>query len=340
MNYLEQLGMGDICNNEEFFLYMMKDICENGEVLHGYYGCYIWTRWFDILELNCHIEPDGDNNQLTGFTSHVCSDCIWQLAVADTQYELSSDEEDDGKTYILEREYDFVDPASDKESVSVHISLVNADVIPDYHSGDLITMQVSAIASRVSYYPDEKAFTSNPITKIMGKPVLYPMNRVVNFLGGSIVTGKIKSVENFTFLNMAKEEIPIYYIDVETQYGKLSIVHPASLVQEGQQEYIRTGAVISAFCDIQGNVAIGAYQQGAIIDEEHLVALLHSCYIERDFTRLSRQMAEDCQYDYHNEKIYAEGREEVLAFPLVSAHILSLRQSRHSMVYAFFPDLI
>ena len=42
------------------------------------------------------------------------------------------------------------------------------------------------------------------------------MNHVVNLAGSSIVTGKIKSVRNFTFLNREKEEIPIYYIDVET----------------------------------------------------------------------------------------------------------------------------
>ena len=83
-------------------------------------------------------------------------------------------------------------------------------------------MQVSAIASEVSYYPDEASFTDNPITKIMGKPVLFPMNRAVNFLGSSIVTGEILSVRHYTFINRAKEEVPIYFVEVETQYGTLS----------------------------------------------------------------------------------------------------------------------
>lgn len=262
MHYLNELGLGDICEDEDFFMYMMQDTCENGDVFCGYYGFYIWRRWFDILEFNCHIEPDGDSKKLTGFTSHISSNCFWHLAVADTQQEVESDEEDDGEEYVLEREYDFVDPKSEAVEESIHISLVNADVIPDYHNGDLITMQVSAIASEVSYYLDEAAFECNPITKIMGQPVLFPMNHVVNLAGSSIVTGKIKSVRNFTFLNREKEEIPIYYIDVETQYGTLSIVHPASLVKEGQQEYIRPGAVINAFCDIQGDVAVGDYPGG------------------------------------------------------------------------------
>ncbi len=332
MHYLNELGLGDICEDEDFFMYMMQDTCENGDVFCGYYGFYIWRRWFDILEFNCHIEPDGDRKKLTGFTSHISSNCFWHLAVADTQQEVESDEEDDGEEYVLEREYDFVDPKSEAAEESIHISLVNADVIPDYHNGDLITMQVSAIASEVSYYLDEAAFERNPITKIMGQPVLFPMNHVVNLAGSSIVTGKIKSVRNFTFLNREKEEIPIYYIDVETQYGTLSIVHPASLVKEGQQEYICPGAVINAICDIQGDVAVGDYQQGTVIDEEHLVALLHSCYVERNFTRLSRQIAEDCQYDYHNEEIRAEGREEVLAF---LREIMSNQEKEHIPCYAW-----
>lgn len=107
MNYLEQLGLGDLCEDEDFFMYMMQHICENGEVFCGYYGYYIWYRWFDILELNCHLEPYGDKNQLTGFTSHISSDCRWQLVVADRQQESPFDEKD-GETYILEREYDFI----------------------------------------------------------------------------------------------------------------------------------------------------------------------------------------------------------------------------------------
>lgn len=76
-----------------------QDTCENGDVFRGYYGFYIWRRWFDILEFNCHIEPDSDSKKLTGFTSHISSNCFWHLAVADTQQEFESDEEDDGEEY-------------------------------------------------------------------------------------------------------------------------------------------------------------------------------------------------------------------------------------------------
>lgn len=69
MNYLEQLGLGDVCEDEDFFMYLMQHTCENGEVFRGYYGYYVWYRWFDILEFNCHIEPYGDSNRLRGFTS-------------------------------------------------------------------------------------------------------------------------------------------------------------------------------------------------------------------------------------------------------------------------------
>ena len=336
MNYLEQLGLGDVCEDEDFFMYLMQHTCENGEVFRGYYGYYVWYRWFDILEFNCHIEPYGDSNRLRGFTSHISSNCFWNLAVADVQHKSPFDEEDDGEPYILEREYDFVDPESDEMDESIHISLVNADVIPDYHSGALVTMQVSAIASEVSYYPDEASFTDNPITKIMGKPVLFPMNRAVNFLGSSIVTGEILSVRHYTFINRAKEEVPIYFVEVETQYGTLPVVHPASLVKEGQQEHVHPGAIISAVCDIQGDVAIGDYQQGAILDEEHLVALLHACFVERDFTRLSRQLAEDCQYVNRDEELCAEGGQEVLAF---LKGVMSRQEKGHIPCYAWLGEV-
>ena len=53
-------------------------------------------------------------------------------------------------------------------------------------------------------------------------------------------------------------------------------------MKKGQQEHIYPGAIIRAVCDIQSDVAIDDYQQGAILDEEHLVALLHACFVERD----------------------------------------------------------
>lgn len=336
MNYLEQLGLGDVCEDEDFFMYLMQHTCENGEVFRGYYGYYVWYRWFDILEFNCHIEPYGDSNRLRGFTSHISSNCFWNLAVADVQHKSQFNEEDDGESYILEREYDFVDPESDEMDESIHISLVNADVIPDYHSGALVTMQVSAIASEVSYYPDEASFTDNPITKIMGRPVLFPMNRAVNFLGSSIVTGEILSVRHYTFINRAKEEVPIYFIEVETQYGTLPVVHPASLVKEGQQEHIHPGAIISAVCDIQGDVAIGDYQHGAILDEEHLVSLLHACFVERDFTRLSRQLAEGCQYVNRDDEICAEGGQDVLAF---LKGVMARQEEEHIPCYAWIGEV-
>lgn len=334
MNYLDRLGMGDMLEDESFFMHMMQEICENGIIFHGYYGFYIWERWFGILELNCHVEPDGDRNVFTGFTTHISSNCFWHLAVADTQPEPSDEEE--GETYVMERVYDFVDPKSDNPHESVHISLVNADVIPDYHSGDLITMQVSAIASNVSYYPDEEAYTSHPITTIMGRPVLFAPNRVSNILGGSIAAGTIQTVRHFTFCNLAREEVPVYYIDVDTQYGTLTIVHRASLVEEGQREYIRPGAFIKAICDIQGDVAIGDYQRGAIIDEDHLVALLHSCFVEKDFTRLSRQVAEDCQYIGRDGEIRADGKEEVVAF---MKEVMDSRDEYNEPCYAWIGEV-
>lgn len=48
MNYLEQLGLGDVCEDEDFFMYLMQHTCENGEVFRGYYGYYVWYRWFDM----------------------------------------------------------------------------------------------------------------------------------------------------------------------------------------------------------------------------------------------------------------------------------------------------
>ena len=32
MHYLNELGLGDICEDEDFFMYMMQDTCENGDV--------------------------------------------------------------------------------------------------------------------------------------------------------------------------------------------------------------------------------------------------------------------------------------------------------------------
>ena len=311
MNTLYEIGLEDLCEDEKFFMNVVaKYTMEEGELFKGYYGNYIWRR-LGYLELNFHISPSEDSNVVTGFTSNVSGNNFWRMAVT-THGIVEMPVEDDDKHDYLSRCINFTHPETHEGNVP--INLVNADVVPDFYPGDTYTMQVVAFADSVEYYKDEEEYKQKPLTTLKGMPVLFRMNSVMGIIDGCIAVGEIKNVNKKHSYNAKGKRVEFYAIEIQTDYGVLEILHSEACVNDSQKDLIKPGMIIKAPCVLFGDVAVGDYQQGAILDEAHISRLLRGCFDSGDFTRVSRLLADDCKYIRFDGSFAADGGKEVFAF--------------------------
>ncbi len=336
MNYLAELGLQDLCDEDFFTKVVVPYAIEKGSVFNGYYGKYIWKN-LGHVELNFHLIPEDGRNTVIDFTSNVSGNQMWQVAVKDTDVvDFGSDEnEDDDKPFDpMTRRARFTNPVTHEGDIC--INLVNADVIPDLDIGDVYTMQVIEIADDVTYYSDENAYAAEPFTTLMGKPVLFAMNNIVNILAGSMAVGVVKRVRKKFSLNTKSDKVEIYAVEIDTQFGVLEIHHSEAAIKEGQKNLIRPGAVIKAIGDVLGDVAVGEYQQGAIFDKEHIIRVLHDCFTNFDFLRASQLLAADCKYIRSNGQIAAEGGKAVYEF---LDGVAKSRKTDHQPLFAYLARL-
>ena len=310
MNFLHELGLGSICDDEDFFMRVAQYTLENGKFIRGYYGGYIWLR-NGYVELNFHVKPEHDRNTISGFTSNVSGDQMWQLAVSDDGEIFEEEKQDDGYIDPMYHVISFTHPLTHKDHVIIHV--VNSDAVPDFDQDDVYTLQVVAIAEKPKYYADYDAYHADPLATIMGKPMYFREDFVTNFMNGSLVVGKVLRVGKRFADDMHGNRIYFYAIEVNTQFGILEIMHTEDAVDEDDRSLIKEGSYIKTQCTILGDVAVGKYQNGAIFDLEHIIRRLNYCYNASSFETLYKLLAPGCKLISRYDEIAANGAAEVLA---------------------------
>lgn len=312
MNTLYELGLEDWSNDENFFMdFIARTTIAKGEVFSGYYGKYVWGN-LGLVEMNFHLTPEDEGYAVSGFTSNVSGNNFWRMAVTNHGLvEVPVDDEEENHDYLSKYIY-FTHPETREGNVP--INLVNADVVPDFYPGDTYTMQVVAFASEVDYYKDEESYMEHPLTMLKGHPVTFALDNVAGIFNSCVAAGYIKRISKKHSYNSKRERVEFYSVEIQTSFGVLEILHSDSCIKEEQKDFIKPGMIIKALCVMFGDVAVGDYQQGAVMDEAHITRLLRGCFDSGDFTRVSRLLADDCKYVRASGEIAADGGKEVLNF--------------------------
>ena len=123
-----------------------------------------WTyinHWFGSMQLSAHVrEPhDGRKGEVFGSNLHAAGSFPYQLKVITT---LASTDRDDP----LERRI-LAQTVSDEESTLV-VNIVNADRLPCWKDGTVVTVQMIAKALSLNVYKDEDEYrekTSFPVSR-------------------------------------------------------------------------------------------------------------------------------------------------------------------------------
>ena len=310
MNLLPELGLGSLCADKDYFENTLgKYVIENGKVFQGYYGSYVWKP-FGLVELNFHLEPEKKGHRVSGFTSNVSGNKIWRLAVTsigDVYDGNENDEDYDPLSPIV----NFTHPVTGRGNLFIH--LVNADVVPSFYKGDVYTMQVAAVAHKVSYFADEDAYEEERNSYTPERSILYGKNTIVGEGRDCRVVGEVQRVFKHHSFDKDGNIVPFWTVEIRTPFGALDIHHSEDMAKV-QEHLIQAGAIIMADCTLLGDVAVAEYQQGAIFDEEHIVRLLHHCFVRRDFLRASKMFADDCKYIGADGKFALQGGKTVFSY--------------------------
>jgi hypothetical protein len=100
-------------------------------------------------------------------------------------------------------------------------------------------------------------------------------------------------------------------VTASTPFGDLTLCHSMDLVKEEQKDLVRAGAVVSAYCVLSGDAAVGQYAGGIAFDEDTDLALLRSFFLHGDVQRLAPALHSDCAVQFLENR--QQGQESALA---------------------------
>ena len=322
MNYLDILGAEELLGTPENMNIVFNYVIHKGKVFKGYSGFYCYNN-LGYAEISLHIQPDAKThkNVLIGMNTHVMGDWFWNdMMIGNRQLvgiEKSDKDVEDGEQ---EEDLDSMSKvvficAPDDESVEIPVNLVMPDVLPSFEPGERFDLQVGAFALDPHYYESESTWETEHGMVVHETKIGIKNGTILNFGFDShcVVKARVKEVDQrFTF-NLEGERIDFLCVVLETDFGDLPIYHRMEAVPEDEQQWVKPGACFFGTCDIQGDVAVHKYQQGAVYDESCNLKVLKGAYNSLNFTRGVNLFADDAIYDSKAMNRHIVGKENILA---------------------------
>ena len=156
------------------------------------------------------------------------------------------------------------------------VDLLCADVLPDLREGDALRLNMAGFPLRISY----DAGKSSGVVEAQQDTVL---------LEGTVTDAKVGE----TFLGM--EPLTRFVsVTVSTRMGDIELCHPMELVAESQQDLVKPGSVVSAYCVLSGDAAAGEYAGGILFDEDRDLTVLAAFFRDGSLDRLGPVLRSDC----------------------------------------------
>lgn len=307
-NFIENLGLGFIYDEEETTRNFFGHLIQNGKVINGYYG---WPNLFNSMgDIDLYVKTkmnDEGNLEVVGLDTHCCGRNVWELR--NTGMDITPKD-----SLPTERLYMFKNHADGSGMLPIHI--INADVLPSFLEDDIVSMQMCAFPLDIYYYADEDDYANNQPKSENGKSWLLADGALmpVSFLHNHQIRDENKDIDYSTddhvlFRGTVKRLEPgIFEMEenkqaraytrcvIDTQYGELHFAHTIDQVEEEQRDNIKVGAVVFGVCVLSGDVAIKEYDQGIIKNFDNNFMLLRQVIIKGQAERMRSVLCEDAVY--------------------------------------------
>lgn len=237
----------------------------DGQRVRGYRGDYFRMPMGDAMTV-VRMMPDMEtgDEQLLGIDTHVRGKCVWDCWVV---RDLTPEGADEMSRRLL---------------VGVegcdHVAAVDilcAQVLPRIEVGDSLRLNMAAFPYRVAY--SEGA--CNPVVDSQESGVL---------LEGVVKDAKVGE----TYLGM-EPLTKFVSVTVTTSMGDVELCHSYDMVAEEQKDLVKVGSVVSAYCTLSGDVAVGEYAAGIVYGEEQDLKLLQDVFSHGGASRVGAIMHSD-----------------------------------------------
>lgn len=280
---LDSFGLAELAAKPEDAFRLAALAMAEGQHIPGYGGDYYRLRMGDAQAVvRTRGNPETGEEELLGMDTHAASGCIWECRVVR--------DVTDADALPLSRRV--LVRCEGVEDTAV-VDLLCAGVLPDLREGDLLRLNMAGFPLRVSY----DAGSSSGVVEAQEDTVL---------LEGAVIDAKVGE----TYLGM--EPLTRFLsVTVSTRMGDVELCHPMELVAEDQRELVKPGAVVSAYCVLSGDAAVGEYAGGVLFDEERDLAVLSAFFRDGDLARLRPLLRSDCGCTFLENR--QEGPENALA---------------------------
>lgn len=322
-NFLNNLGLGIICEDEDTFKGFTGGIVADGRVIPCYSDdlLFVMKNYKDAeFVVRASRTEDEHKYEFEGLDTHCSGPFVWDTEVI---ADITPDDAEPGERRLL------LGNNNDGERHGlVVVNLINADVIPSYVHGDKVKMQIVGFPVFLEFFKDEDEYADSvPGEKekkiLLADGMIMPSEFLKNHNpnneeivdGGTddicLVRGTVKKMWCGRFENEDRKFQTFVRIVIETAFGDLELETDMNELDENDNENIKIGATILAGVILSGDVAIYEYEEGFIADEEHDLMLFRHAIMCGEAKRLKKRLADDVTYISNVGKWEKSGRDEV-----------------------------
>ena len=279
---LDSFGLTELAAKPEDAFRLAALVMAEGQHIPGYGVDYYRLRIGDAQAVvRTRGNRETGEEELLGMDTHAASGCVWDCRVV---RDVTDRDVPTLSRRVLVRR-------GDGEDMAV-VDLLCADVLPDLREGDPLRLNMVGFPLRVSY----DAGQSSGVVETQEDTVL---------LEGAVTDAKVGE----TYLGM-EPLTKFLSVTVSTRMGDVELCHPMELVAEDQRELVKPGAVVSAYCVLSGDAAVGEYAGGVLFDEERDLTVLSAFFRDGDLARLGPVLRSDCACTFLENR--QEGLENAL----------------------------
>lgn len=275
---LDSFGLAELAAKPEDAFRLAGLAMAEGARVAGYRGDYYRYRMGDaVAVVRTMNDPETGQEELLGMDTHAASACVWDCRVVK---DVTPAGADPMSRRVLVR-------CGEGEDRAV-VDLVCPEVLPAIEEGDRLRLGMAGFPLRISYDQGE----SSGVVEAQQDTVL---------LQGVVKDAKVGE----TFLGM-EPLTKFLSVTVSTRMGDVELCHPMEMVAEAQKDNVRPGAVVSAYCVLSGDAAVGGYAGGLVFGEGPDLRALAAFFQRGGVERLRPLLRSDCA------AVFLENRQEGL----------------------------
>ena len=279
---LDSFALTDLAAKPEDAFRLASLAMAEGQRIPGYGGDYYRLRVGDAqVVVRTRGNQETGEEELVGIDTHAASECVWNCQVVK---DVTPEEADPLSRQVLIS-------VGNGEDTAV-ADLVCADILPDLQEGDALRLNMVGFPLRVAY---SEGVSSGVVAAQEGTVLLE----------GTVTDAKVGE----TFFGM-EPLTKFLSVTVSTRMGDVELCHPMDMVAEAQRDLVKPGAVVSAYCVLSGDAAVGEYAGGVIFDEERDLTVLSAFFRDGGLARLGPVLRSDCACTFLENR--QEGLENAL----------------------------